>query len=227
MIITSGQGITPKQLKENSVIRRAETHKINSTFKIPTFFQTATGGAYVDDVSDRHSSKYVYIDGAKVYSADGNDANDAIEKAISHVPQLIKTFRTKLISTKIENTDKLIIKSFSFTSTPPLSYSYYTTNGGFAHSYVYSISFPNRSIFKYSKKFDDILNCTLPGSLTIEKDGIYLTEQYVCTRELFTYETADGKTIMTLSPDEITAINNGTFKMPFTCNFEISFIEFK
>ena len=33
--------------------------------------------------------------------------------------------------------------------------------------------------------------------------------------------------IITLSSDEITAISNGTFEMPFTCNLEISFIEFK
>lgn len=219
MVIPSGQGITLKQLEENSVIRRAETHKINNTFKIPTFFQKATDGAYVDWYS---TSSSVYIDGANVYRVDGDNT---IENAISHYPQLIKTYRTKLISTEIENTDKLIIKSFSFTSTPPLKYSYYDTKQ--QAYWVTMISFPNRSIFNYSKKFDDILNCTLPGNLTIEKDGIYLTEQYVCIRNYSSRDPANGKTIISLSPDEITAISNGTFEMPFTCNFEISFIEFK
>lgn len=73
MIITSGQGITPKQLEENSVIRRAETHKINSTFKNPTFFQNATDGAY---------TKEVYIDGASVYSTPTNPDSNTIENAI-------------------------------------------------------------------------------------------------------------------------------------------------
>jgi len=73
MIITSGQGITPKQLEENSVIRRAETHKINSTFKNPTFFQNATDGAY---------TKEAYIDGASVYSTPTNPDSNTIENAI-------------------------------------------------------------------------------------------------------------------------------------------------
>lgn len=73
MIITSGQGITPKQLEENSVIRRAETHKINSTFKIPTFFQNATDSAY---------TKEVYIDEASVYSTPTNPDSNTIENAI-------------------------------------------------------------------------------------------------------------------------------------------------
>lgn len=80
MIITSGQGITPKQLEENSVIRRVKTHKINSTFKIPTFFQNATDGAYVEWYSAY--TKEVYIDGASVYSTPTNSDSNTIENAI-------------------------------------------------------------------------------------------------------------------------------------------------
>lgn len=231
MIIASGQGITPKQLEENSVIRRAESHKINSTFKVPTYFQNASGGAYISVSWDSNHYEDAYIDGKNVYSVDDiSNSGDIRKKAISNVPQLIKTQKIKILPIKIDDVNKLIIKSFSFTSTPPLEYYYYDTdrNNWYLYSVVDSDS-PSFSICNYSRKFDDILNCTLPDNLTIEKDGIYLTEHYVCIKEYYRDAPVDDpkKNKSLGSSEELTAIKNGTFEFPFTCDFEISFIEFK
>lgn len=221
MIITSGQGITPKQLEENSVIRRAESHKINTTFKVPTFFQDASGGAYMYD-----SSSYdAYVDGKKIYSS-GYQHHD-YEDVIQHAPQLIKTQRTKLIPTEIDDAEKMIIKSFSFTSTFPLKYHYYDSKSQTHYVFWAGNTSSISNAYGYSKKFDDIRNCTLPDNLTIEKDGIYLTEQYVCIKAYVSKYNYGAEGYKELTSEEVTAIKNGTFEMSFTCNFGISFIEFK